>query len=256
MFSPAKAAQKANVSRKTIMNAIKSMDLKAHRNNENHWIIHEADLAKWMKQRQKKADTVPTGTPTDTITQVPTQIPPSSPTPEVGFQLQLTQQELRHTQDKLENSDREVSRLRSEVQELKEEVREARKQTSEAWSMFSRMTKFLEKPEPVSVPTEKPKVEPFILSPEYRVKPEVTHTRSDFMNVLEKAKNLTEEEDFLENEELDTSSEEFVKENIFDIIDPEEELVVDVQEEKLTDTEKAIKDKYENVRRLLAKSKK
>ena len=243
MFSPAKAAQKANVSRKTIMNAIKSMDLKAHRNNENHWVIHETDLANWMKQRQKKADTVPTGTPTDTITQVPTQFPPSSPTPEVGFQLQLTQQELRHTQDKLENSDREVSRLRSEVQELKEEVREARKQTSEAWSMFSRMTKFLEKPEPVSVPTEKPKVEPFILSPEYRVKPEVTHTRSDY-------------EKPIEDEGSDISSEEFVKENIFDVVEPEEELVVDVQEEELTDTEKAIKDKYENVRRLLAKSKK
>lgn len=185
MFSPSKAAQKANVSRKTIMNAIKSMDLKAHRNNENHWVIQATDLANWMKQRQKKADTIPTGDPTGTITQIPTQVPPSIPTPEMEFQLQLTQQELKHTQDKLENSDREVARLRSEVQELKEEVRESRKQTSEAWSMFSRLTKFLDKPEPVSIPAEKPKaetsvpvptvseerpkLEPLLLTPDLRV---------------------------------------------------------------------------------------
>lgn len=195
MFSPSKAAQKANVSRKTIMNAIKSMDLKAHRNNENHWVIQATDLANWMKKRQKKVDTLPTETPTETITQSSIQVPPSITTPEIEFKLQFTQQELRHTQDKLENSDREVARLRTEVQELKEEVREARKQTSEAWSMFSRLTRFIDKPEPVSVPVEKPKLEPFILSPDYRVEPENIFaddhpSSSDFMSVLAKTKGL------------------------------------------------------------------
>ena len=189
MFSPAQAALKADVSRKTIMNAIKSMDLIAYRNNENHWVIKATDLANWMKKRQQRGDTRPTGSltwnTTDTTTHVPTQFPLSSPTPEVEFQLQLAQQELRHTQDKLETSDREVSRLRSEVQELKEEVREARKQTSEAWSMFSRLTMYLNKPETVSAPVEEPKAEtsvpvptvpeeppkldPLLLTPDLRV---------------------------------------------------------------------------------------
>jgi hypothetical protein len=61
--------------------------------------------------------------------------------------------------------------------------------------MFSRLTKFLDKPEPVSVPVEKPKPETFILSPDYRVEPENifaddTPSSSDFMNVVAKAKGL------------------------------------------------------------------
>jgi len=46
-LSPAQAAQACGVSRWTIMRAIKSYELKASRNNRNHWIIDPDDLDAW-----------------------------------------------------------------------------------------------------------------------------------------------------------------------------------------------------------------
>ena len=70
MFSPQQAAKKANVSRKTIMNNIKSGKLKAHRNNENHWSIRPTDLENWLRERNKNAITPPTDTPTYPPTEI------------------------------------------------------------------------------------------------------------------------------------------------------------------------------------------
>jgi len=47
-LSPAQAAQVANVSRWTIMRAIKSADLQAFRNNKNQWRIKSDDLNAWL----------------------------------------------------------------------------------------------------------------------------------------------------------------------------------------------------------------
>ena len=47
-MSPAQAAQVANVSRWTIMRAIKSADLQAFRNNKNQWRIKSDDLNAWL----------------------------------------------------------------------------------------------------------------------------------------------------------------------------------------------------------------
>jgi predicted site-specific integrase-resolvase len=47
MLTPAKAAQIAQVSRTTVMNAIKSSDLHAVRDNKNRWQIDENDLKQW-----------------------------------------------------------------------------------------------------------------------------------------------------------------------------------------------------------------
>jgi excisionase family DNA binding protein len=46
-MSPAQAAQLKNVSRRTIMRAIESHELKAFRDNRNHWRIAPQDLDKW-----------------------------------------------------------------------------------------------------------------------------------------------------------------------------------------------------------------
>lgn len=46
-MSPAHAAQSKNVSRRTIMRAIESLDLKAFRDNRNHWKIGQQDLDRW-----------------------------------------------------------------------------------------------------------------------------------------------------------------------------------------------------------------
>jgi len=47
-MSPAQAAQVANVSRWTIMRAIKSQDLQAFRDNKNQWRIKSHDLNVWL----------------------------------------------------------------------------------------------------------------------------------------------------------------------------------------------------------------
>ena len=46
-MTPAQAAERAGVSRWTIMRAIKAHDLKASRNNRNRWIIAETALDAW-----------------------------------------------------------------------------------------------------------------------------------------------------------------------------------------------------------------
>jgi excisionase family DNA binding protein len=46
-MSPAHAAQAKNVSRRTIMRAIEALELKAIRDNRNHWKIDPQDLDKW-----------------------------------------------------------------------------------------------------------------------------------------------------------------------------------------------------------------
>jgi excisionase family DNA binding protein len=46
-MSPAHAAQSINVSRRTIMRAIQTLELKAIRDNRNHWKIDPQDLDNW-----------------------------------------------------------------------------------------------------------------------------------------------------------------------------------------------------------------
>ena len=46
-MSPAHAAHSKNVSRRTIMRAIESHELKAVRDNRNHWKIDPQDLDRW-----------------------------------------------------------------------------------------------------------------------------------------------------------------------------------------------------------------
>ena len=207
MFSPKSAASRANVSRKTIMNAIKSMRLKAHRNNKNYWVIHQADLEDWMRERVKTGQKSFTHTKRRTCAN----ISPPSPTLNVDFELKFTQQELRHTQEKLENSDKEVARLRKEVQELKDEVHEARKQTMESWSIITRaglLDRYNVPPKADQKDDLKVKntiTQPLVLSPEFLVESKnilaknfdkvsgPSRGKSNFETVLKNAKNLIEE---------------------------------------------------------------
>lgn len=67
-LSPEQAAQIANVSRWTILRAIKSQHLQALRDNRNHWQISPPDLAEWCAHyvhTPKNAPPAPTPAPTD-----------------------------------------------------------------------------------------------------------------------------------------------------------------------------------------------
>jgi len=50
-MSPKVAAETANVSRRTIMRALSSFELKGSRDNRNRWLIRHDDLDKWISQR-------------------------------------------------------------------------------------------------------------------------------------------------------------------------------------------------------------
>ena len=125
MFSPAKAAIKAGVSRKTIMNSIKGLDLPAHRNNQNHWAIRPTDLANWMREREKRSIISPSETNSS--------IPPIAPTPQHELIALKFQLELSLVKQKLEASEHDNERLKQEVFAIKAELKESRDQMTKVW---------------------------------------------------------------------------------------------------------------------------
>jgi len=65
-LSPAQAAQAASVSRWTIMRAIKRHEIKATRDNRNHWKIDPDELDRWSAHTVRTVKAAhPTHTPTD-----------------------------------------------------------------------------------------------------------------------------------------------------------------------------------------------
>jgi len=66
-ISPAHAAQSKNVSRRTIMRAIETLELKAVRDNRNRWKIDPQDLDRWAG-----AQWVPSGHAHSTLPTLPT----------------------------------------------------------------------------------------------------------------------------------------------------------------------------------------
>lgn len=69
MLTPQQAADRASVSRGTIMNAIKDGSLSAFRDNRNRWQINPVELSKWLSFR--------TANITDTIVNFDSQKPTS-----------------------------------------------------------------------------------------------------------------------------------------------------------------------------------
>lgn len=55
-LSPAQAAKRSGVSRWTIMRAIKASEIKALRDNHNHWRINEKSFDDWCKERSAHTD--------------------------------------------------------------------------------------------------------------------------------------------------------------------------------------------------------
>lgn len=56
-MSPAQAAQAIGISRWSIMRAINSHKLKAHRDNRNHWCIFQSDLDDWCAHSVRQQQT-------------------------------------------------------------------------------------------------------------------------------------------------------------------------------------------------------
>ena len=153
MFSLAKAATKAGVSRKTIMNSIKSLDLPAHRNNQNHWVIRPTDLANWMKAREKRS-------PQPRSENI-REVPPSVLTPQHELDVLKAQLELSFVKQRLEASQHDNEKLKQEVVELKAELKESRDQMTQVWREVTDKLVSLAKPNK--------RRGPFVLTEEMRV---------------------------------------------------------------------------------------
>ncbi|WP_354689665.1 helix-turn-helix domain-containing protein [Lentibacter algarum] len=125
MFSPAKAATKAGVSRKTVMNSIKSLELPAHRNNQNHWVIRPIDLANWIRERDKRSPKA--------LRENARGIPHLAPTPQHELDALKAQLQLSFVKQRLEASEQDNEKLKQEVVELKAELKESRDQLSQVW---------------------------------------------------------------------------------------------------------------------------
>lgn len=125
MFSPAKAATKAGVSRKTVMNSIKSLELPAHRNNQNHWVIRPTDLANWMREHEKRNPKAPSENTSG--------IPPIAPIPQHELDALKAQLELSFVKQRVEASEHDNAKLKQEVSDLKTELQQSRDQMSQVW---------------------------------------------------------------------------------------------------------------------------
>ena len=111
MLSPAKAAKRANVSRRAIMFAIESHKIKASRNNKNHWQIDPVELEKWMEQRpERPSPSTETGTETSTET--------SSDTSEMRLKINTLEVELKAANEKLSDIKEDRDHWRDQAQML------------------------------------------------------------------------------------------------------------------------------------------
>ena len=153
MFSPAKAATKAGVSRKTVMNSIKSLELPAHRNNQNHWVIRPTDLENWMREREKRNPKAPNENTRGN--------PPVAPTPQYELDALKAQLELSFVQQRLEASEQDNAKLKQEVSALKAELKESRDQMNQVWREVTDKLVSLAKPHK--------RHSPFVLTEDMRV---------------------------------------------------------------------------------------
>jgi uncharacterized coiled-coil DUF342 family protein len=113
MLSPAKAAKRANVSRRAIMFAIESHKLKASRNNKNHWQIDPVELEKWMEQRPERPSPS-----TETSSETPTET--SSETSEMLLKINTLEVELKAANERLDEVKEDRDRWYDQAQKLAE----------------------------------------------------------------------------------------------------------------------------------------
>lgn len=109
LISPAKAAQSKNVSRRTIMRAIKALELRATRDNRNHWKIDPQDLDRWAD-----AQCAPSGQAHDLLT---------LPTSDLEAQLAVAEAQRDAAREQLLDVQEDRDRWRGMAEKLAEKPR-------------------------------------------------------------------------------------------------------------------------------------
>lgn len=106
-LTPQQAANRANVSRGTIMNAIKYGNLIAFRDNRNRWQIDDSELSKWLSAR--------TSIDTDSVN--PDSQPPV-PIDENVIRIAVLEAELRGKDQRIADLERDRDDWKAQAQEL------------------------------------------------------------------------------------------------------------------------------------------
>lgn len=122
MLSPQKAADLAGVSRKTILDHIKSMKLHAIRDNRNRWQISEEDFEAWLKSRSRAKKP-------DTTTEPPLVVSPKSNSE--GIELAVTRKELEMLRFQLSEKTQRADQLQSTLDGLQAELRTERQRAAQ-----------------------------------------------------------------------------------------------------------------------------
>ena len=108
MLTPQQAASRAQVSRGTIMNAIKDGHLFARRDNRNRWQIEPADLLKWLSDRSDIATV-------KAVTIDRQQVPPPD---ETLIRIAMLEAELKGKDQRIADLKRDRDEWRAQAQEL------------------------------------------------------------------------------------------------------------------------------------------
>ena len=108
MLTPQQAASRAQVSRGSIMNAIKDGHLFARRDNRNRWQIEPADLLKWLSDRSDIATV-------KAVTIDRQQVPPPD---ETLIRIAMLEAELKGKDQRIADLERDRDEWRAQAQEL------------------------------------------------------------------------------------------------------------------------------------------
>jgi excisionase family DNA binding protein len=104
-LTPQQAAERADVSRGTIMNAIKDGALAAFRDNRNRWQISPDDLSKWLSGR------------TDIATVNDSRHDTATPD-EKAIRLAVLEAELKHKDQRISDLERDRDSWKDQAQQL------------------------------------------------------------------------------------------------------------------------------------------
>lgn len=108
MLTPQQAASRAKVSRGTIMNAIKSRQLVARRDNRNCWQIEPADLSNWLSDRSDIS----------TVKAVTIDSQPPPPPDENMIRIAVLEAELKGKDQRIADLERDRDDWKAQAQEL------------------------------------------------------------------------------------------------------------------------------------------
>lgn len=115
-MSPAQAAHISGVSRRTIMRAIETHDLKAFRDNKNHWKITGEELQRWAIAHCATTEQSPTQAP----------ITPTPETQDFIVELRIAQTENRALRDRIKDLEADRDSWKSMAEKLAEKPRKFR----------------------------------------------------------------------------------------------------------------------------------